>query len=106
MIILMKCSYTEKNIVVSSEEGSSFLPKASVLFEYFYYNGKILVSADIIKKIFFKSMYSVGSLFCLKFIGFSFLSALLSYCNTPLTRIPTRSAGYRREVINDSCYIK
>jgi len=36
--------------VVSPEEGNSFLPKPSVLFEYFYYNGKVLVSADIIKK--------------------------------------------------------
>jgi hypothetical protein len=40
--------------VVSSEDGSSFLPKPSVLFEYFYYNGKILVSADIIKKNIFQ----------------------------------------------------
>jgi len=42
-----------KKVVVSPEEGSRFLPKPSMSLEYFYYNGKVLVSADIIKNLVF-----------------------------------------------------
>jgi hypothetical protein len=41
--------------VVSPEEGNSLLPKLSVFFEYFNYNGKVSVSVDITKKCSFLS---------------------------------------------------
>jgi len=39
--------------VVSPEEGNSFLPKPSVLFEYFYYNEKFLLVLILLKNVVF-----------------------------------------------------